>query len=48
MKFGEHQSCNLSWCGYWKDPLLYTHKDLPYNKDLRSTELKKVYTYKFV
>ena len=39
--FGEHQSCNPSWCGHWKDPLLYTHKDLPYNKDLHGTELKK-------
>ena len=32
--FGEHQSCNPSWCGYWKDPLLYTHKYLAYNKEL--------------
>ena len=42
--FGEHGSCNDTWCGFKKDPVIYKHKDLPHHKDLRGNELKAALT----
>jgi hypothetical protein len=37
--FGDHSSCG-SWCSYNKDPSKYSHKSLPYGKDLQGDELR--------
>jgi len=37
--FGKHEHCDLSWCGFLKDPAAYTHKSLPYGKDLQDAKL---------
>ncbi|CAB3986831.1 Hypothetical predicted protein, partial [Paramuricea clavata] len=38
--FGDHASCNESWCRYKQDPTNYKHTYLPYGKDLYGTALK--------
>ena len=38
--FGEHDLCDMSWCGYKKSPLTYKHSDLPNGKDLHGEPLK--------
>lgn len=38
--FGKHEHCDLSWCGFLKDPAAYTHKSLPYGKDLQDAKLQ--------
>ena len=45
--FGEHTSCNVSWCGYKQNPTAYKHTDLPNCKDLHGEALKKVLTELF-
>ena len=42
--FGEHISCDISWCGYKQNPTTYKHTDLPNGKDLYGEPLKKVLT----
>ena len=42
--FGEHASCNVSWCGYKQNPTAYKHTDLPNGKDLSGDSLKKALT----
>lgn len=42
--FGNHASCDESWCRGKKDPLNYKHSDLPYGKDLFGDELRKAVT----
>ncbi|CAC5362774.1 unnamed protein product [Mytilus coruscus] len=37
--FGDHSTCDLSWCNYHKDPDNYKHKSLPYGKDLNGQEM---------
>ena len=39
--FGEHNLCDMSWCGYKKSPSTYKHSDLPNGKDLHGEPLKK-------
>ena len=39
--FGNHASCDESWCRAKQDPLNYKHSDLPYGKDLFGDELRK-------
>lgn len=39
--FGKHENCDLSWCGFLKDPAAYTHKSLQYGKDLQDAKLQK-------
>jgi DNA polymerase III epsilon subunit-like protein len=38
--FGDHSSCNDSWCRYKQDPTKYKHGHLPYGKDLHGKPLK--------
>ena len=45
--FGDHTSCDASWCGYLKEGTLYKHRSLPYNKDLYGQDLKKALTVIF-
>ena len=40
--FGDHSSCNKSWCGYKTSPDSYKHIDLPNGKDLHGDPLKNV------
>ena len=40
--FGDHRSCDMSWCGYKKSPLTYKHNDLPHGKDLLGEPLKNI------
>ena len=40
--FGDHTSCNPSWCKYYENPATNTHKDLPHGKDLYGEQLKTV------
>ncbi|CAC5364268.1 unnamed protein product [Mytilus coruscus] len=37
--FGDHSTCDLSWCNYHKDPHNYRHKSLQYCKDLNGQEI---------
>lgn len=39
--FGDHKACNISWCGYLKEPSSYSHASLPYGRDLQGDSLKK-------
>ena len=39
--FGNHTSCDESWCRAKQEPLNYKHSDLPYGKDLFGDELQK-------
>ena len=39
--FGKHENCDLSWCGFLKAPATFTHKSLPYGKDLQDAKLQK-------
>ena len=39
--FGNHASCDESWCRAKQDPLNYKHSDLPYGKELFRDELQK-------
>ena len=45
--FGDHHGCDESWCGSKKDPENYSHKDLPYGKDLHGDNLKSALTSLF-
>ena len=38
--FGDHSTCNESWCRAKQDPQNYKHSDLPYGKDLFGAELR--------
>ena len=38
--FGDHSTCNESWCRAKQDPQHYKHSDLPYGKDLFGAELR--------
>lgn len=38
--YGEHDECNISWCGYLKDSKSYQHSNLPHGKDLSSPSLR--------
>lgn len=42
--FGDHISCDISWCGYRQNPTTYKHTDLPNGKDLSGEPLKKALT----
>ena len=42
--FGNHTNCHITWCRYKDNPTNYTHKILPYGKDLFSEELKSALT----
>ena len=39
--FGEHTCCNVSRCGFKKNPVAYKHTYLPNGKDLFEDSLKK-------
>ena len=45
--FGDHDGCNETWCGYKKDPANYSHRDLPYGKDLHGDNLRPTLTSLF-
>ncbi|CAC5401770.1 unnamed protein product [Mytilus coruscus] len=38
--YGQHDKCDIKWCGYLKDPTTYRHRNLPYGKHLSSLALK--------
>lgn len=42
--FGEHSSCNISWCGFKKCPEGYKHTELPNGKNLHGEPLKNALT----
>ena len=42
--FGEHSSCNISWCGFKKCPEEYKHTELPNGKSLHGEPLKNALT----
>lgn len=42
--FGEHSSCNISWCGFKKCPEGYKHTELPNGKSLHGEPLKNALT----
>lgn len=39
--FGDHSNCSENWCGYFKNPGTYKHRNLPFGKNLKSEALKK-------
>ena len=42
--FGDHSSCNISWCGFKKSSASYKHTDLPNGKDLHGEPRKNALT----
>jgi len=38
--YGEHNHCNISWCGFLKDRNNYKHNNIPHGKDLTSSPLR--------
>ena len=39
--FGDHKECDTSWCRYNQDPAGYTHRELPYGKNLHGEQLRQ-------
>ena len=39
--FGEHEQCNVAWCGYLNNPATYKHSSLPHGKNLQGETLKQ-------
>jgi hypothetical protein len=38
--FGEHDLCDIEWCGYKKNPATFTYRSLPFKKSLSDESLR--------